>query len=376
MNIAFLGCGYVANMYRLSLGGHPELNLVGVYDVDTQRSAALADTTNCSVYSNFDALIADTSVDLVLNLTNPSAHYETSKALLEAGKHVFTEKPITLSLEQSQRLTDLANERGLFLTSAPCTVHSPAAKALFEVVRSSAVGTIRAVYAEMDDGMVHRAPFKKWVNELGVAWPYADEFEVGCTLEHAGYVLSWLCALFGPVTRMTSFYDTLVEDKVPGETINNAADFSVACLAFESGVVARLTNGIYAPKDHALRVFGDDGITVVADPRSDTSKVWTQRYHKIRRRRFLSPLKRQVKLKNLGDLPKYRGSQVRDFCRSIAHMKRCIETGQSPVISNAYWLHIAEITLACQGLAKPSPDAMSYVPQTHFDKSQFVGQLT
>lgn len=239
MRVAILGCGYVANMYRLTLPLQPELKLVGVMDRDPQRTKVMADLTSSKAYATLDELLADKEVELVLNLTNPRSHYETTKACLDAGKHVFTEKPLALSMREATSLVELAEKRGLQLSSAPCTLLNEAAQTLWKAVREERVGKTRLVYAEMDDGMVHRMPVKKWVNEAGTPWPYVDEFETGCTMEHAGYVLSWLAAMFGPADLVSAFSTTLVPDKLPGEKIDSAPDFSVACVRFKSPVVDR-----------------------------------------------------------------------------------------------------------------------------------------
>ena len=90
--IAILGCGYVANMYRLTLSMHPDLELVGVYDREGARGAHMARLTGARAYDSFQMLLDDPNSQIVLNLTNPSQHYETTRALLCAGKHVYTEK--------------------------------------------------------------------------------------------------------------------------------------------------------------------------------------------------------------------------------------------------------------------------------------------
>ena len=91
------------------------------------------------------------------------------------------------------------------------------------------MGVTRLVYAEMDDGMVHRMPYRKWVTEYGVGWPYRDEFETGCTVEHAGYVLTWLAAVFGPARTVTAFSSCLVPNKIADESEPiTTPDFSVA----------------------------------------------------------------------------------------------------------------------------------------------------
>ena len=103
---------------------------------------------------------------------------------------------------------------------------------MWRALRERAVGRVRLVYAEMDDGLVHRMPYRQWQSTNGLPWPYRDEFEVGCTLEHAGYVLTWLAMWFGPALSVSVFASTQVEDKLPaGEAPldMDSPDFSVAC---------------------------------------------------------------------------------------------------------------------------------------------------
>lgn len=351
MNVAFLGCGYVANMYRLTLPMHPELELVAVTDSERSRAENMARLTGAKPYPSLDSLLADADVDLVINLTSPQSHYETTRKCLAAGKHVYTEKPLAMDLSEAMELVMLSEEKGLMLCSAPCTLMSESAQTLWRAVRDELAGSIRLVYAEMEDGMVPRAPVQTWINEAGTPWPYVNEFETGCTVEHAGYVLTWLVAIFGPALSVTAYADTLMDDKLPGQRLAPAADYSVACIKFGSGVVVRMTNGIYAEHDHRLRLFGDDGVISVADPRSDRSPVSVQRYFSLRRRRSLLPWKNRVPLQTppgQKKIVKYRGSQSRDFCRLIADMAHAADEGRAPYMGARFALHITELTLACQ----------------------------
>lgn len=350
MKIAMLGCGYVANMYRLTLPLHPQLKLVGVTDLQMERARAMAAATGSRVYDSLEALLADPEVELVLNLTNPRSHYATTRRCLEAGRHVFTEKPLALDMAQATELVELAERRSLQLSSAPTTLLNEAAQSLWKAVRDNVVGPIRLIYAEMDDGMVHRMPVDKWINEMGTPWPVVDEFETGCTLEHAGYVLSWLAAMFGPARSVTAFSDTLVPDKLPGQSIAVAPDFSVGAIKFESGAVARLTCGIYAPVDHRLRLFGDEGVLSVADPRTDRSPIHVQRYLRIRRALKLMPWRRRYPLLDIGKKQvKYRGSQSRDFCSGLADMAAAIAAGEPCRLNARFCLHVNEMVLALHG---------------------------
>lgn len=367
MRIAMLGCGYVANMYRLTLPMHPELQLIGVHDRERARAENMARLTGARAYRDFEEMLADSDVDLVLNLTTPEAHHETTHALLEAGKHVYTEKPLALELDEAEALVELAERKGLMLSGAPCTLMNPVAQTLWRALREDRAGPVRLVYAEMDDGMVHRAPVAKWINEAGTAWPAVNEFETGCTLEHAGYVLGWLCAFFGPVERLTAAASTLVPDKIPGRRLAPAPDFSVATLEFASGVTARMTNGIYADHDHRLRFFGDEGVLSVDDPRHDASPVRLRRYRTLRRKRFLSPLSKRLKPQGGRErIAAYRGSQSRDFCRAIADMAAAAKAGRPPYLDARFLLHVAEVTLACQSPATLGGEGGVYRPRTRF----------
>src|SRR5207302_1746767 len=100
---------------------------------------------------------------LVLNLTNPRNHYEVARACLDAGKHVYSEKPIATSWPQAVELVELAERLGLQIVSAPCTVLGEAAQTLWKAVRTGLIGPVRLAYAELDDGMVHREQYKSWL---------------------------------------------------------------------------------------------------------------------------------------------------------------------------------------------------------------------
>ena len=92
-----------------------------------------------------------------------------------------------------------------------------AAQTLAHAVRSGVAGTPRLIYAELDDGFISQAPVNLWTSESGAPWPYRDEFRVGCTLEHAGYYLSWLIAMFGSVRRVVAASASVIPNKLEVE---------------------------------------------------------------------------------------------------------------------------------------------------------------
>jgi len=348
MNLAIVGCGFVADYYLATLPLHPELKILGVMDRIPERAEFLSKTYNLPKYSSLPEVLEDKNVDLVLNLTNPRSHYEVSLAALSAGKHVYSEKPLAMEFNQAVELVELAESKGLLISSAPCSLLGETAQTIGKALRNQAVGAVRVVYAEMDDGMVPRMQYRKWLSLSGVPWPYKDEFEVGCTLEHAGYYLTWLAGWFGPAVSVTSFASNQYPDKVPGEVLDaDAPDFSVACIQFACGVVARLTCSILAPHDHTLRIVGDEGVLCTKDAWFYRSSVYSRRLVTIRRRTFLNPLRTVHRLPpEPYKTPKGKGSQSMDYGRGPAEMAASLREKRSCRLSSRFSLHVTEMALA------------------------------
>lgn len=356
MKVALVGCGYVADFYVRTLGGHPRLGLAGVYDRRPERALALASTHGLRTYPSLEAVLSDREVDIVANLTNPSSHFEVSRAALLAGKHVYSEKPLALGLDRARELVELARSNGLRLAGAPCGVLGEAAQTAWRALRQGRLGKVRLAYAELDDGPIHLMDYQSWRSDSGAPWPYRDEFETGCTLEHAGYYVSWLVAFFGSATRVTAFACTLVSDK--GTPLYAPRpDFTVGCIEFDSGTVARITSGIYAPHDHRLRLFGDEGVMEVRDCWDYGSRVDVLRRTKLGLRAERHP--RLAALLGLGPRrlglvrrPPFRlrsrGANQMDFARGLLELAESVGEGRPCRLSAEFSLHVNEIVLALQ----------------------------
>jgi len=280
---AIVGCGNIASFYFNNLPQHPILNMIGVMDRDEERSAKYAKYYDVHKYTSLDAVLADQRVDLVINLTNPRSHYAVSRACLEAGKHVYSEKPLAMAFSEAEQLVQLAEQNGLLIASAPSRILAETAQTMWKALREEAIGAVHAVYAEMDGGLIHRLRYKEWKNELDIPWPYKDEFEVGCTIEHVGYPVSWLTAYFGPVDTVTAFATCQIQDKLTDTPLEvNPPDLTVACIRFKSGLVARLTSSWIAPEDHSIRIFADTGVLSTDDGWEPCSPVYITRARNFR----------------------------------------------------------------------------------------------
>jgi len=404
MNIAVIGCGYVADHYLETLVNHPSLRLLGVCDRQRRRAEILADHYGVDIYDRDRDVFEDPNVRIVVNLTEPENHYAVSKAALLAGKHVYTEKPLSVVLCEAQELVELAKARGLTISGAPCSVLSEAAQTMWKAIRDGAVGEVRVVYAELDDNPIYLMKPEGWKNERGIPWPYINEYETGCTLEHAGYYLTWLAAFFGPAESITAFSSCVAPDKTdhpldPPDT----PDFSVACIQFRSGVVARLTCSIVAPYDHRLRVIGNEGELSVDECWHYGTPVYLERFTQVSLNarklrtirahstlqdafgvggssvplatRHASQLPRRIREVTTGQRTAARAAiktvskrelVAMDFFRGVAQMAEAIEAGRDPLINVDFLLHVNEMAIAIQEAGRrggPYPMTSTFEPR-------------
>ncbi len=378
--IAIVGTGFVADYYMTTLAGHRELVLAGAFDINPGRLHEFCAFHGVTAYPDFASLLADDSISIIVNLTSPQAHFSVSQAALQSGKHVYSEKPLAMDLAEAEALVSLAAYKGLTLSSAPANGLSDANRLVTAQLKAGAIGAPRLVYAEMEDGPVFREKWQAWKSRSGAPWPGEHEFEIGCTVEHAGYALSWLVGLFGPVETLTSFSALTFPDK--GEGVHRhdlAPDFSVGCLQFKSGVVARLTSGLAAPRDRSLTILGDKGSITVRDLWDNRSAVHLEEcgsprplwQRLLRKAEAMTGKALPFKLvpgrrlaysaKNQIALPSY-PSQI-DFMAGVSAQAAMIIENRPAFYSGTVSLHITELALALQNA--------NALPQPYKVKNQF-----
>jgi predicted dehydrogenase len=364
--LGIVGCGFVAELYMNTLAAYPNLCVVGVHDRDGTRAQRFAAAHQLQTYDSLDQLLDLAQPDIILNLTNPAAHADISHHCLERDVHVYSEKPLALDLDTARDLVQAAEDNDLRIAAAPCTVLSENAQTMWRALRQDSIGQPRLAYVELDDGMVPRMPYQYWRNAHDTPWPANDEFVVGCTLEHAGYALSWLCAFFGPVQQMTAFASEIIPEKNGSTDQPCGPDFSVACLHFATGLVARLTCSIVAPHNHQFTIVGDDGVLATDETWRARAPVYYRRRHRLRRRVILTPFKRRLPLLGTQSTPevRYRGSQRIDFARGVADLAEAIADQRPPRLSSYFSLHVTELSLAIHAAQH---NGATYTPTTTFD---------
>jgi predicted dehydrogenase len=266
---------------------------------------------------------------------------------------------------------ELAESKGLYFSMAPCSLLGETAQTLWRALRSDAIGTPRLVYAELDDGPFHLAEPHTWRTASGAPYEYREEYNVGVTVEHAEYYLGWLTAFFGPAKTITAFADCVWPTKPisPEETLQvTTPDFSVACVTFESGVVARLTCSLVAPFNHVMKIVGETGILSVNECWNFSAPVHLDRYSRLKFRAERYPITKSYPvIPRLLDLhsrtyPSVRKSSLKnrhhrfrmDYARGIAELAGAIGRKSRPRLPIDYCLHVTELSLAMQNAA-PTP---------------------
>ncbi len=254
LGLGIVGTGNIAGQYATDSRTHPSIQLVAATDLDPARAAAFAEAHGGRAHATLDDLLADDSVDVVVNLTVHQAHYEVTKRALEAGRHVYSEKPMALSADHARELVELAAARGLRLGCSPSTFLGEAQQTAAAIVRGGSLGTVRAVYAEVNWGRIerwHPAP--------------AAFYEVGVLVDVGVYPLTLATAMLGPARAVRAWGWALAPERMTTDGVTfriGSPDLIVAAIELEGGAVVRLTSSFYvgrpATQTGSVEFHGDD----------------------------------------------------------------------------------------------------------------------
>ena len=203
LGLGIVGTGNIAGAYARDILTHPQIRLAAAADLDAGRAVAFGAEHGCRIHQSLDDLLADPSVDIVVNLTVHHAHYEVTKRALQAGRHVYSEKPLALRSKEAHELVALAASRGMRLGCSPSTFLGEAQQTAAALIRDGRLGPVRAVYAEVNWGRIetwHPTPI-----------PF---FDVGVMVDVGVYPLTLVTAILGPARSVRAW-----EGSVSGRVI-------------------------------------------------------------------------------------------------------------------------------------------------------------
>jgi len=264
--IGIIGCGTISGAYLRTLTRAPSVRVVALADLDAGRARAQADAFGVPHALDPASLLAREDVELVVDLTVPGAHLEVNGAALQAGKAVYSEKPLAASAADARSLLALSEEVGRPLGGAPDTFLGVGLQTAFAAVAAGAIGRPFAAVAHM----VTRGP-ERWHPDPGFL------FQPGAGPLHdmGPYYVTTLVALFGPVASVTADgartwpERTIGSGPRAGQRVPVDVETHVTVLLrFASGASATLltTFDVAASDLPRIEVFGDRGTLSLPDP--------------------------------------------------------------------------------------------------------------
>ncbi|GEM46407.1 Gfo/Idh/MocA family protein [Deinococcus cellulosilyticus] len=267
--VGVIGCGAISSIYLQNLTrmfGVTEV--VAVADLRLEMAQKQAEAYGIPRACSVEELLADPEIEIVLNLTSPAVHAEVNLQILDAGKHVYTEKPFALTLEDADRVLDSAHKKGFRVGCAPDTFFGAGLQTCRKIIDDGWIGTPYAAHGQILMGNAFD----------GMHPNHASFFQYGWDpiFDMAPYYLTALVFLLGPIERVSG----AVSQTRKVHTVQNphspffgasvpveAPQHATATLELQGGVLASLQAAKesfgYSPR---FEVYGTEGILQVPDP--------------------------------------------------------------------------------------------------------------
>lgn len=234
IKVAIIGCGSVSGQYLPHLSKSPYVELVSVCDIKPERAKKRAEEFNVpNQFPHIDQLLAGPAFDLMITLTDMQEHGRLNKQALNAGKHVWSEKPLANTYKEGKALLDLAQNKKLRIWGAPAVVNSPQFAFMSKALRDGKLGKIAAAHAHY--------------GHTGPTWSAFFYEEGGGSMPDLGvYNIATLTGLLGPaksVVAMTSIVtsERTVDDK--GKIPVKAEDNAMILMDHGNGIISHVQCG-------------------------------------------------------------------------------------------------------------------------------------
>jgi predicted dehydrogenase len=265
VKVGIVGCGVISKHYAENAHAFDGLELVACADLDPAFAQTLAADFGLEALT-VDELMAERSIEVVLNLTPPQAHVDVTRAALFAHKHVYSEKPLATQVPDAIELVEEAERRGLLLGCAPDIFLGGAYQAARALVDDGAIGEPVAVAAAMLVGGAN-----EW-------HPSPEQFfqdGAGPLLDMGPYYLSAIVALLGPVARVAGFASTLTAERSIAAGPRAGGRFApttptqvTTTLELQSGATATLIASFEVNDRYVcdLAIHGREGTISLPDP--------------------------------------------------------------------------------------------------------------
>lgn len=274
-----IGCGNICDIYFKAGKRFVSIEIVACADLIKDRAKAKAREHGIAKALPVEKLIADPDVEIVINLTVPSAHGDIALAALEAGKSIYNEKPIAIDRDQAARMLALAEEKKLRVGCAPDTFLGAAIQTCRKVIDDGWIGEpVAATAFMMGHGHEHWHPNPEFFYQPGGG----PMFDMG------PYYLTALCALIGPVRRVgastrISFPERLITSQpYRGARVKVTTPTHLAGIVdFHNRAIGSIIMSFDVWGHHLphIEIHGTEGSMSVPDPNCFGGSVMVKRGH-------------------------------------------------------------------------------------------------
>jgi predicted dehydrogenase len=266
VRVGLIGCGYISEIYLRNAARFASYDIVACADAIPDRALEKAAEHGIPYVMSVNDLLAEPDIEVVLNLTTPDAHASIAQAALDAGKGVYNEKPLAISLADGVHLVDTARQSMLRLGAAPDTFLGAGLQTCRRLLDEGVIGEPVAATAFM-------------LNHGHEGWhPHPDFYYQaggGPLFDMGPYYLTALVALLGPVRRVTgsaraSFAERTIRSQPrAGERIRvDVSTHLASVLDFANGPIGTLVTSfdVWADNMPQLEIYGSEGTLSVPDP--------------------------------------------------------------------------------------------------------------
>ncbi len=362
MKTGIIGCGVISNTYIKDIQQFYKDSLELVYVADVEKSVAqkAAEKYGISSYGTVEELLSDPEVEIVINLTPPKFHVAIDRQIIDAGKHVYSEKPFAQTLSDAKEIAEYAYSHKVEINGAPDTYLSAPIQNCKRLIQDGWIGRPLYVVANvLSHGMEtwHPAPDAFYKEDAGPV------FDIG------GYYLTALVTILGPVERIFAYGSTGTQKREiycgprKGKYIDVETPTTyLSLIRMKSGVNVSLNISFDAWKTTLplFEIYGTEGTMCVPDPNmtGGQAKIYRQE-------QTLNRVVEETDIRDDSDIfytMPNRDREYNGYLRGagVASMAAAIERGEH--VDNSLVIHVTE---ALAGLITSAQTGQEYIMTTN-----------
>jgi len=331
VRVGVIGCGSVSNVYLPALSKCPHAELVSACDIIPERAERQAGKFNIpNRFPHIDKMLAGASFDLLVDLTDMQEHERLNKQAVEAGKHVWSEKPIANSLAAGQAILELAKVKGVRIWGAPTVVNSPQFAFMARTLAAGALGRVAAAHADY--------------GHTGPDWSSFFYEKGGGSMPDLGvYNLTTLTGLLGPARGVVAMTSVVTQSRLirgKGKIRVEAEDNAMVLLDHGNGVLSHVQCGFnyFNPHGHEGSQEQRHTVTIAGTAGSMALVGYDWEPQGV----DLATEQRPAYVRHATD----RGNYVWQQGACLA--AECLATGKEMLITPEHALHVLEVICAAR----------------------------